>query len=293
MFSHRSLSPLVLLLVLALIRATKAERNLTPKELFVALLSAAIHDIDHHGLNNTFHKNSLSRLDAKYNSSSTLERHHIDVCFEIMENASHNPLVHWSPEEQAKARLEITRIVLMTDMSRHNDLVKALEVRAAQRLRKPFQAQRRGGEAFNFSVADERKSYLEVILHAADISNSVRPFAQSEVLATLLAVEFNAQTAKEKAMGLPIAAFMVQPTITEVCKGEVGFLKFVAKPYWTALFLCFDDVEPELIALESNIFSWEQLAERVGNDPAMASEPLIERASRNLEASSMATALDG
>ena len=184
----------------------------------------------------------------------------------------------------------------MTDMSRHNDLVKALEERAARRLRTPLHTESRGSsssDAFDFSDADEKKSYLEAILHAADISNSVRPFAQSEVLATLLAVEFNAQTAKEKAMGLPIAAFMVQPTIAEVCMGEVGFLKFVAKPYWTALFLCFDDVEPELIALESNILSWDQLAERVGNDPGILSEPLIERSSRNLEASSMATALDG
>jgi hypothetical protein len=242
--------------------------RLTPKELFIALLSAVIHDVDHRGLNNTFHNNNKSSLSLKYDGKSTLERHHIDVCFGIMNDASHNPLAHWTAEEQAKGRTAITYMVLKTDMGAHNDLTKVL--------------QSREGLAFDLRDEDDKKLYLEAMLHAADISNSVRPFAQNEILAMRLAVEFNDQVDKEKHLGLPTASFMIQPTIMEVCNGEQGFLTYVAKPYWTALAQCFvGKFEPELATLDANIACWRELGDTVAKGPH-ASEPLSVRLKRRI-----------
>lgn len=234
-----------------LLRSTGAMEKLKPKELFVALIAAAIHDVDHRGFNNTFHVNSKSQLAIKYDGKSPLEKHHLDVTFEIMRDPSSNPLARWSADEQNEARKNIQRMVLQTDMSVHNDLVRMLQEHSEK------------DEPFDFNNQEDKGLYLEAILHAADISNSVRPFKQSEILAARLAVEFNTQAEKEHAMGLPVQAHMVQRKMADVCKGEIGFLTSVAKPYWKALGRCFDQTLPEIEALDRNVQCWSNLSENL------------------------------
>lgn len=249
-----------------LLRDTGGIDKLTPKELFVALLTAVVHDVDHRGLNNAFHVNSKSQLAQKYSNSSVLENHHLEVCFGIMKEASKNPLARWTQEEQIWFREEMTRMVIKTDMSFHNDLTRMLEQRSKQT------------QPFDLSLKEDRAVYLEVILHAADIANSVRPFAQSEVLATRLALEFNLQAEKEQALGLPVSV-PLQQTIMDVCKGEQGFLNYVAKPYWQAMHGCFPALEVQLLELENNVISWQRLAESVAGSP-FADEPITDRLQR-------------
>ena len=74
---------------------------------------------------------------------------------------------------------------------------------------------------------------------------------------------------------MPVADFMCQPTITDVCKGEERFLLHVAKPYWLALHSCFPQVEPELEQLERNVQGWRDLARSVAGIP-MAIEPVAD-----------------
>jgi hypothetical protein len=246
-----------------LLKTTGAMDLLTPKERFVALLTAAVHDVDHRGLNNAFHVNSKSQLAQKYSNKSVLENHHLDCSFGIMKDPSKNPLARWPQKEQLWFREEITRMVLKTDMMFHNDLTRMLEERSKK------------AKPFDFSIEEDKAVYLESIIHAADIANSVRPFAQSETLSMRIAVEFNLQAEKELAMGLP-ATVPLQPTIIEVCKGEQGFLDHVAKPYWVAMHGCFPCLEAQLLELENNIISWQRLAESVAGGP-YASEPIGDR----------------
>jgi len=249
-----------------LLRQTGGIDKLTPKEMFVALLTAAVHDVDHRGLNNAFHVNSKSQLAQKYSNASVLENHHLDVSFGIMKDATKNPLARWPQKEQLWFREEITRMVLKTDMSFHNDLTRMLEQRSKQ------------PQPFDLSLEEDRAVYLEAILHAADIANSVRPFAQSEILSMRIAIEFNLQAEKELSMGLP-ATVPIQPTILEVCKGEQGFLNHVARPYWVAMHGCFPTLEPQLLQLEENVRSWQRLADSVAGGP-FSSEPIADRLSR-------------
>lgn len=168
-------------------------------------------------------------------------------------------------------------MVLKTDMSVHNDLTRMLEERSQKAI------------PFDFSLEEDKAVYLEIILHAADIGNSVRPFVQSEVLATRLALEFNLQAEKEQALGLPVSV-PLQPTIMEVCKGEQGFLNYVAKPFWSALHACFPTLEPQLLELENNVISWQRLAESVEGGP-FASEPIADRIQRLSQTSELVPAL--
>ena len=230
---------------------------LSSKELFIIMVSAVIHDVDHRGVSNTYLINSKSKLAAQYNDQSVLENHHLQTTFAIMKDPSYNIMAKWTEGEKKKGRTEMIRMVLATDMSTHAALVQMLLKRSP--LPTPF----------NFNLDSDKAAFAEIILHAADISNSVRPFRQSEYISTMLAIEFNMQAEKEKAQDLPVAAFMVQTTVVHVCKGEIGFLTHVAKPYWDALASCYSSLGHASIELPKNIKRWTDLAAMHDADPEL------------------------
>eukprot|EP00730_Choanoeca_flexa_P005756 TRINITY_DN12015_c0_g1_i2.p2 TRINITY_DN12015_c0_g1~~TRINITY_DN12015_c0_g1_i2.p2 ORF type:complete len:144 (+),score=29.25 TRINITY_DN12015_c0_g1_i2:1127-1558(+) len=56
----------------------------TPIERFAFLVAALCHDLEHNGLNNAFHSNSMSKLALRYNDKNVLENHHCATAFEIL-----------------------------------------------------------------------------------------------------------------------------------------------------------------------------------------------------------------
>jgi hypothetical protein len=54
----------------------EAEKKLNDLEIFVLLLAALCHDVDHPGLNNAFLSASNDPLAIRYNDLSVLESHH-------------------------------------------------------------------------------------------------------------------------------------------------------------------------------------------------------------------------
>jgi len=62
-----------------------ATNELDVLDIFSLLISAAIHDFEHPGLNNNFLEKSRHPLAIKYNDISILENHHIAASFKIMQ----------------------------------------------------------------------------------------------------------------------------------------------------------------------------------------------------------------
>ena len=61
-------------------------------EIFAAVLSAAIHDVDHPGVTNQYLINTGSELALMYNDESVLENHHLAVAFKILQHESRDIL---------------------------------------------------------------------------------------------------------------------------------------------------------------------------------------------------------
>lgn len=53
-------------------------------DIFVAIVSALIHDFDHPGVNNAFEVSSSSLRAIRHNDLSVLENHHLSSVFEII-----------------------------------------------------------------------------------------------------------------------------------------------------------------------------------------------------------------
>jgi len=221
------------------------------KGLFVLLLSAVIHDVDHPGTNNDYEVKTGSHLAQVYDNKSVLENHHIDLAFAIMKQESFNVFSRWSQEERERAYNVIGQAVLATDMSFHGDMTKSLEVRGAT-------------GRFDFSSPVDRIDFIKYIVHAADIFNAARKFPTAARIAEQVVAEFQHQVQLERARGLDVAPFMVIEDEAALCKGEAGFAKFVARPYFAALAACFPGNEALrgiVCQIDANVECWQKRGE--------------------------------
>ena len=64
--------------------------HLTPYDMAAMILSAAVHDFDHPGVNNPYLINTKHFLALRYNDRSVLEHYHIASAFEIMQKKDMN-----------------------------------------------------------------------------------------------------------------------------------------------------------------------------------------------------------
>jgi len=96
------------------------QTNFSPFEKFVMLTAAIIHDVDHNGHNNDFHKRTRSNLALRYNDQSVLENHHVSYAFRIMQQDDQsNWLSEFDTDIQNDIRKLLIRLVIGTDMAQH------------------------------------------------------------------------------------------------------------------------------------------------------------------------------
>ena len=84
------------------------------------LISAAMHDYEHPGVNSAFLVNMNDEMATMHNDKSVLENHHLASSFMIMQrDASCNWAASMPQLEYQRARQVIISTILATDMSRH------------------------------------------------------------------------------------------------------------------------------------------------------------------------------
>ncbi|KAG0254524.1 hypothetical protein BG011_005686 [Mortierella polycephala] len=103
-----------------------------------------------------------------------------------------------------------------------------------------------------------RQSLSNCLLHAADISNAVKPWALCKRWSDLVVQEFFRQGDIEKAQGLPVSPNMDrdqhnQPQIS------LGFGDFVVQPYFESFVEFLPEASPFLVNLANNRAKWVEL----------------------------------
>lgn len=79
-------------------------------------MAAAVHDIDHPGLNNGYHVNAASPLAVTYSDSSVLERHHLAVAFRLLQRPECNIVEYMTRPQLAAFRKIVIDMVMATDL---------------------------------------------------------------------------------------------------------------------------------------------------------------------------------
>ena len=260
----------VLHFLMRLITVTGADTVIPPIMLFATAISAVVHDIDHPGHNNAFEINSGSELSLLYGEKSVLENHHISTTFRVLRRRNSNIFANLEPDKHKMVRKLIVSNLIATDMERHFilvDKVKRINLLPLEQGVPP------GKSRWNFSAEADSAFFCRLMLHAADLSNPVRPFAISEFWSRCIAEEFTNQVKKERNLGLPFAPFMEVKSELDLCKSEIGFSTFVVLPMWKAIAAVFPVLDVLETQLQSNINTWTDRKDKLLENPEGETKP--------------------
>ena len=149
-----------------------------PEDVFSALIAAAIHDVDHPGVNNSFLINSSSPLALRYNDTAVLEMHHCSKAFELIFNdASCNIFHNFAADKFKTCRNVIVSMVLATDMSSHFEHIGKFKSKLS-------------GTGFDLTDTKDRQLLMDISIKCADISNPAKPTAICKKWTDLIMEEF-------------------------------------------------------------------------------------------------------
>ena len=151
--------------------------------------------------------------------------------FAVLRARGANVLASLAPDEWRAARRLLIDAVLATDMAGHCALARELQARASP-------------PRFDAASEADRALLVKALLHAADISNGVRPFRAALAMVGRVHAEFARQAAAERREGLPVSPHMEAAGLEERASMEVQFLDYVAGPLWARLAAAFPSLAP-------------------------------------------------
>mmetsp|Transcript_2652 Transcript_2652/g.10165 ORF Transcript_2652/g.10165 Transcript_2652/m.10165 type:complete len:861 (-) Transcript_2652:2457-5039(-) len=208
-----------------------------------AVLSSAVHDLDHPGLNNAYQVNSHSYLTTIYNDRSVLENHHCAQTFQIIrKDEKYNIFKTMSKGQQRDARLTMVGMIIATDMTNHGKYVKLFNSRIES-----------GSE---FKEKDDIRVALQIAIKMADVSNPSRPLYLYLQWTDKIIFEFFRQGDKEKDNGFPISPLMDRNTAV-LSKGQIAFMQYVIVPMFNSFATVFPGMKFVMKHIENNKAYWE------------------------------------
>jgi len=253
---------------------------LTPFDHLMSLIAAAIHDMGHDGVSNLYHVKSRSSLALRYNDRSVLENFHAALAFGMMRNrkdtdwfsllSTHFQLdaSEKAVDLQAYARKGITEMVLMTDMLKHDFLIRQLKEHVIEILdkktdeassdgRRATDLRRRGAELQQPALTEQKYHILPVLLHVADVAGPAKPRPVMLYFTRRLLQEFWAQGDEETRLGLEVSPLCSRAAgMAAVPAGQIGFINFVVMPLFKEVPNVIDEAKEAVDNLAINADFW-------------------------------------
>lgn len=219
---------------------------LTELECFTLLICSLSHDLDHMGLNNSFHLKTdspLGILSSASGNGSVLEVHHCNIAVQILSEPENDVFEGVSIEEKAQCYRNLVACILATDMSKHG--VELSSFRAVVE------------EGYDVNKQEHRQSVMRVLMKAADISNVTKPFDVSKQWAIAVTEEFYRQGDMEKKRGLVVLPMYERAGMRELANGQIGFIDAIAGKFYSEIFsLLFSGLRWCIENIQSNRSSW-------------------------------------
>ncbi|GMF15608.1 unnamed protein product [Phytophthora lilii] len=233
--------------------------------LFSALIAAAIHDVNHPGVNNAFLVATTAPLAIKYSDDSVLERMHLAEAFQTCTKDGCDIFEAFPPDLRRQSRLQIISMVLATDLSGHLTHVNRLKSKLYAVHPASSDVSINGEEMSEpagtpcFLLPDEL--VLQTVMMMADVGHAMKSFPLHLAWSERVAEEFFRQGDTERQFGLTISPLCDRSTgIDRFERNQIGFLEFVVLPLYTAArdvlpMKGFDDV---IANVQQNAATWER-----------------------------------
>ena len=170
------------------------------------------HDFKHGGLNNNFLRLTKDKLAIRYNDISILENMHISEAFKLMNTNPECDLFSGVDKKiYEKMRKQMISCVLATDMVNHNGHINFMK-----------------SIINNNNKEEDNQEFMNLLIHASDISNPTKPFNIYLKWAKLVVEEFCQQGDKEKALGLECTC---DRKTVNLNKNQIGFIDYVVEEF--------------------------------------------------------------
>mmetsp|Transcript_4587 Transcript_4587/g.10744 ORF Transcript_4587/g.10744 Transcript_4587/m.10744 type:complete len:930 (+) Transcript_4587:89-2878(+) len=233
-------------------------------EQFGLLLAAVGHDLAHPGVSNPFLIETRHELAVTYNDKSPLENMHCAKLFQMMVEPELNVLGRLDKETYQEIRKNMIEVILHTDITKHNEMVKDLSLF--------YQVNSETLDMAEFSEEAEellkmnRATLMNALLHCADVNNPAKPWNIAEKLAYLCMDEFFAQGDREKELEIPVGMLNDRDKVNRA-NSQIGFIEFMIAPFIEAYVCIFPSLDSLAKHTSSNIEKWAKLWQAEADPP--------------------------
>jgi len=233
-------------------------------DLISLFISASIHDFGHPGYTNNYLINTKNDIAIRYNDQSVLENYHVSESFNIIFKKNKcNIFENMSNDDYKFCRKRIIQCVLATDMTLHGKEFQFLKTKAQTYQIKNGQNIEKVMEdtdpVTNFNTKQE---FLNIFIHAADISNPTKPLDIYKQWAQKCIDEFFRQGDMEKRLGLPVSFNCDRDTVT-LPQSQLGFIDAIVLPLFSLINEFFPGINFTLQNLKINEEYYRGVKEKI------------------------------
>ncbi|XP_061668916.1 cAMP-specific 3',5'-cyclic phosphodiesterase 7B-like isoform X2 [Syngnathoides biaculeatus] len=192
----------------------KLAEQLSPVDVFLGLMAAAAHDVDHPGVNQPFLIKTQHHLASLYQNTSVLESHHWRSTVGMLRESQ--LLSHLPADMSQEIEQRLGSLILATDISRQDEFL--LSFRAHQ-----------DKQDLDLRVASHRHFILQIGLKCADVCNPCRVWPLSKQWSERVCEEFFRQGDLERKFNLEISPLCDQQA-DSVPAIQSGFISYIVEP---------------------------------------------------------------
>jgi hypothetical protein len=216
---------------------------------FVLLVAALVHDLDHPGTDNNWEIKTQSERARRYNNIAVLEHHSLDLALEIFQNSVFDVFADLSAKSRKEALQLLGITVLATDFSMHRAFLQELET---------FLDKHR---QLNTASRDFLSLFARTLMKAADISNTSKEFTQARLWGKRVMREYWAQGEQEKKRDLPLGPLNDRNKV-EFHAAQGWFIENQVTPLFLLLSRLEEDVQDAVDTLALNGGLYRRLAQK-------------------------------
>jgi hypothetical protein len=224
------------------------DKKLPKFELFGLLVSSVCHDANHDGFTNVYNVKAETPLGILFKNQSVMETHHCSVSIGIISKAACNIFASLSPTEYKAMWTLIIHLILITDMAKHFEFLKAANAAMDE-------------GPLNMDNAEHRLIAMQLLLKCGDVSNVARPFDLADKWCDVLCEEFFRQGDLEMANGMEYTSPLNDREHLDKPKSQIGFYTFVCLPLYVTAARAVPALEANVEQVKSNMAVWKAHAE--------------------------------
>jgi len=248
----------------ALARDGAGQEHTRMEVLLTCLLAAAVHDFEHVGLSNDFLVRSAHPRALLYNDKHVNENHHVAAAFAVMRRPECNFCEHFPDQQLRQIRNLIIELVIATDMSCHDSLLKSF----SEVVNGPKSPSSDAVAGFVPGTNKEAVLLLQLAMKCADLGHLSLGWDLHCQWVRCIEEEFFQQGDLEKSQGMSVS-FLMDRSKPGASLTQVGFFEYVVLPLYRALARGAPAAGDILARVEQNYELWLTIDRRDTSHPTV------------------------